>query len=75
MEDMSRRKYEPKLVLLDPAHVALIVDEARRRDPDYDTKPKGSTRIQNAIVRDFFDFTTEHYSQFVAWVSARKNAA
>ena len=75
MSDTPRRKYEPKLVLLDPSHIELIIQEAQRRDPEYDAKPKTSTRVQNAIVRSIFDFTSTHYAQYVDWISARDNAA
>lgn len=71
MNGSSRQKYEPKLVLIEPKHKDLILTEARRRDPDYDTRPKARTRIQNIIVRDFFDFVYAHYDLFLTWIAAR----
>lgn len=75
MSDSSRRKYRPKLVLLEPKHEELILTEARRRDPEYDMRPKTRTRIQNIIVRDFFDFAHEHYELFLTWIATRGTIA
>lgn len=75
MSDSSRRKYIPKLVLLAPEDVTAIHDEAVRRIPDYDTRPKTETRIENPIVRDVFQFWREHYTLFLDWIAARGNVA